>query len=147
MNFTKNTALALIGLAIVGQSVLAMSSGKPVFTAAENVAFEEIIPGVVSFGTVAGDRAQGSHGTFVRIPAGKATPLHTHAAEYHAVIIQGMMENPITDVEISEETLMAGSYYYVPANAPHITRCAADSPVDCISFFYQSVPFDFAVAE
>lgn len=147
MKFTKYSVFALMGLAVVVQGVLAMQHGKPVFTAAEDVVFEDIIPGVVSFGTVTGDRAKGAHGTFVRIPAGKATPLHTHGAAYNAVIIQGKMENPITDVDISDAVLTAGSYYFVPAGAAHITRCAADSPVDCISFFYQDVPFDFAVAE
>lgn len=47
----------------------------------------------------------------------------------------------------SNATLTAGSYYYVPADAKHITRCAADSPVDCVSYFYQDTPFDFAVDE
>ena len=120
---------------------------KSVFTPAEKVVFEDIIPGVVAFGTVSGDRKTGAHGTFVRIPAGKATPLHTHGAAYDAVIIQGNFENPISGDDTSNKVLTAGSYYHVPAGAKHITRCAADSPVDCISFFYQDVPFDFAVAE
>lgn len=118
-----------------------------VFTEAEDVVFEDIIPGVVAFGTVAGDRETGAHGTFVRIPPGQATPLHTHGAAYEAVVIQGNFENPISGAEQSEIVLGAGSYYSVPADAEHVTRCAADSPTDCVSFFYQDVAFDFTPLE
>lgn len=122
-------------------------AAKGVFTAADKVQYQDIIPGVVAFGTVSGDREKGAHGTFVRIPAGKSTPLHTHGAAYQAVVIQGRFENPIEGNDASNTTLTAGSHYSVPAGAKHITRCAADSPVDCVTFFFQSVPFDFAVAQ
>ncbi len=146
---------SLLCIATAAASVLLINQGafadghskKAVYTPANKVMFQDIIPGVVAFGTVSGDRAKGAHGTFVRIPAGKATPLHTHAAAYDAVIIQGKLENPIPGNDASNTALTAGSYYHVPAGAKHITRCADDSPVDCISYFYQSVPFDFAVAK
>ncbi len=117
------------------------------FKAAESLKFDDIIPGVVAFSTVNGDREKGAHGTFVRIPAGQATPLHTHGSEYHAVVISGIFENPIKDDENSQKSLGPGSYYYVPANTPHISRCAASSPTDCLTYFYQTTPFDFAVSE
>jgi len=147
MKISKKIALSVFATMIVGHGVFAMHHKKPVFKAAQDVQFEDIIPGVVSFATVSGDRAKGSHGTFVRIPAGQATPPHIHGAAYHAVIIQGELENPITDVEASNVTLSSGSYYYVPANSVHVTRCAESSDVDCISYFYQDVPFDFTVAK
>ncbi len=120
---------------------------QAVFTSANSVAFDDIIPDVVAFGTVTGDREAGAHGTFVRIPPGQATPLHTHGAAYSAVVIQGNFENPIPGEVASDVVLTAGSYYHIPAGAEHITRCAQDSPVDCMSFFYQDVSFDFAVVE
>ncbi|MBM7067005.1 DUF4437 domain-containing protein [Actibacterium sp. 188UL27-1] len=117
------------------------------FLDASEIVFEDIVPGVVAFATVSGDRENGAHGTFVRIPAGQATPLHTHGAAYEAVVIQGKFENPIEGNDASNVTLSAGSFYSVPADAPHVTQCAADSPVDCVSFFWQGVPFDFAPVE
>lgn len=144
----KIKSLLILGLSIALAVPFAWAmQNKSVFTPAEQVQFDEIVPGIVSFSTVAGDREKGAHGTFVRIPPGKATPLHTHSAEYHGVIIQGKLENPIPDDDASNATLTAGSYYYVPADAPHVTRCAADSKVDCISYFYQDVPFDFTPVE
>jgi len=144
MKSTPILVLALLLSLFLAQSA---SAEQPVFTPADAVSYDDIIPGVVQFGTVAGDRATGAHGTFVRIPPGKATPPHTHAAAYHAVIIQGVLENPVAGDATSQVQLTAGSYYYVPAGSEHITRCAADSAVDCISYFYQAVPFDFAVVE
>ena len=120
---------------------------KGVFMSSADIVFDEIIPGTVAFATVQGNREKGPHGTFVRVPAGQATPMHTHGAAYHAVVIDGHFENPIEGDDASDVTLTKGSYYYVPAGAAHITRCADDSPVDCLTFFYQEVPFDFAVAE
>ncbi len=120
---------------------------KSVFTPSADVVFEDIIPGTVAFATVAGDREKGAHGTFVRVPPGQATPMHTHGAAYHAVVIDGNFENPIDDDDMSNVTLTKGSYYYVPAGAKHITRCAEDSPVDCLTFFYQDASFDFALSE
>lgn len=142
----RSFALAsLATLSLVGS--LAFASENGIFTPASKVNFEDIIPGTVAFGTVAGNRAEGAHGTFVRIPPGQATPLHTHVAAYHAVVIEGKFENPIDGDESSNVTLGKGSYYYVPAGAKHVTRCAADSPVDCLTYFHQDVPFDFAPVE
>ncbi|MEP2978212.1 MAG: DUF4437 domain-containing protein [Lentilitoribacter sp.] len=129
--------LQIAATTIIGAS-MAMADGhgeKGEFISADEVKFEDIIPGVVAFGTFSGDRENGEHRTFVRIPAGKATPLHTHGAAYEAVTIQGKFENPTEGNDASNVTLTAGSYYTVPTNAKHVTRCAADSLVDCISFF------------
>ena len=139
-----------VALAIVMTATLVFAhehaeQGK--FIVADQVEFQDIIPGVVAFGTVSGNRESGSHGTFVRIPPGQATPLHSHGAAYEAVVIQGRLENPIEGNESSNVTLTSGSFYSVPAGARHITRCAADSPVACITYFFQNVPFDFTLAE
>lgn len=126
---------------------LASANDNSVFTPASEVQFNEIIPDVVSFATVAGDRKNGAHGTFVRVMPGQATPPHTHSAGYHAVVLEGKFENPVEGDRHSEITLTKGSYYYIPAGAKHVTRCAADSAVACLTFFYQDVPFDFTTVE
>jgi len=139
-------AIALTAVTLTG--VFADGHGDHgVFKHASKIQFDDIIPGTVAFATVAGDREKGEHGTFVRIPAGQATPPHTHGAAYHAVVIAGIFENPIEGDDNSNEGLTAGSYYYVPKGAVHISRCAANSPTDCITYFHQTVAFDFAVAE
>ena len=144
----KRTLLAAAGLAMAAFGAQAIAGeDKGVFMSSADVEFQDIVPGTVAFAAVVGDRESGAHGTFVKIPPGQATPMHTHGAAYHAVVIDGNFENPIDGDEASNVTLTKGSYYYVPAGAAHITRCAEDSPIDCLTFFYQDVPFDFAVSE
>lgn len=138
----KSSALFTFALlTFAGQSAIA--AGEPNFISQKDVKYDVIIPDVVSFGTVFGDRTKGPHGTFVIIKKGTSTPMHTHSTAYQAVVIKGKVENPIKGDAMSEKALEAGSYYYVPANAEHVTRCAADSPEDCMTFFWQSTPFDF----
>lgn len=110
---------------------------------ADEVKFEEILPGAVWFGTVYGDRNSGPHGTFVKIKRGAATPVHTHSSAYRSVVLAGAVQNPIPADQANPKTLMPGSYYDVPAGAEHITRCEKTSPTDCLTFFYQTAPFDF----
>ncbi|MCG5054353.1 MAG: DUF4437 domain-containing protein [Myxococcales bacterium] len=113
------------------------------FRPAASVQFETILPGVAEFGTVYGDRATGRHGTFVKLTKGGATPPHLHTAAYHAVVLAGLLENPTPSGEAKPTTLPVGSYYFVPAGAEHVTRCADASPSDCLTFFYQEQAFDF----
>lgn len=99
----------------------ALVSEKSVFAQKKNIVFEDIIPGTVAFATVAGNRETGAHDTFVSIPAGQATPLHSHGVDDNA----------------SNVVLNDGSYYYVPASAKHTSRCAAESPTTCLTHFHQ----------
>lgn len=117
------------------------------FVPAGEAEFTDIVPGVVAFATVAGDRESGAHGTFVRIPKGQKTPLHTHGGAYDAVVIEGIFENPIDGDPSSVVRLGPGSYYHVPADAAHVSGCAEDSPTDCLTYFHQATGFDFEVAQ
>jgi quercetin dioxygenase-like cupin family protein len=119
------------------------TSSEATFITPDKVKYDSIIPKAVDFGTVFGSREKGPHGTFVKIKKGQGTPLHTHSQAYHGVVIQGIVENPITGNSASQVRLGAGSYYFVPAGAPHITRCAKTSPTDCKTFFFQDTGFDF----
>ena len=40
-----------------------------------------------------GDMAEGAHGTFVKMPAGFVSEVHTHSQDYYAVVIAGVMVN------------------------------------------------------
>jgi quercetin dioxygenase-like cupin family protein len=114
-----------------------------VFTQAADVKYDVILPDIADFGTIIGDRTKGAHGTFVKIKKGTGTPSHTHGAAYHAVILKGLVENPFAGNAATEVKMGVGSYYFVPAGSDHITRCASDSPTDCMTFFYQDSAFDF----
>lgn len=118
-----------------------------VFTLPDAVKFDIIIPNVAQFGDVGGDREKGAHSTFVKINKGTGTPPHTHSSSYDAVILQGLVENPIPSNQANPVALVPGSYYHVPAGVSHITRCSASSDANCMTFFYQSKAFDFTASK
>lgn len=134
------TAAGLSPMALAG--TIGPTEGA-VFNLADEVKYDVIIPQVASFGTVIGDRSKGAHGTFVKITTGTGTPSHTHSHAYHAVILKGLVENPFPGIPATDVKMKPGSYYFVPAGAEHVTRCAKNSPSDCMTFFYQDAAFDF----
>ncbi len=116
---------------------------QAVFTLKDSVKYDVILPDIAQFGTVTGNRDTGPHGTFVKITKGTGTPAHTHGKIYDAIVLEGTVENPVPATQTNPVQLENGAYYQVPANAEHITRCAASSATDCLTFFYQADPFDF----
>ncbi len=86
-----------------------------------------------------GDLAHGQHGTFIKMPAGFVSPLHTHTEDYWGVVISGVAVNGkpgSADVQ-----LPVGSYWFQKGGEPHITKCI--SPNECIFFINQNGKFDY----
>jgi len=138
-------AISRISIALTTIATLALPAGaiaenetaavmKPADT------LEWVAPDRIPFSYVWGDFKQSAHGEFVRFPAGFVSPVHHHSNAYHGVIVEGVLMNPMGRAE-SAEQLPAGSYYFVPGNAVHTTRCVSDQ--DCIIYIHQDGPFDF----
>ena len=87
-----------------------------------------------------GDRGTGAHGSFGKFPAKFTTPLHTHSGAYHGVVLTGVMTNPF-EGETNPPEMVAGSYWYVPAEALHATACVSETP--CEFYFHALSAFDF----
>ena len=86
-----------------------------------------------------GDLAHGAHGTFIKMPAGFVSPIHTHTGDYYGVVISGVGANGVpgsTDVP-----LPVGSYWFQKRGERHVTKCL--SPNECIFFINQSTKFDY----
>jgi hypothetical protein len=49
--------------------------------------------GELKAGPAYGDLSNGRHGTFLRMPANYVSPLHSHTADYFAVVIEGLVVN------------------------------------------------------
>jgi len=72
-----------------------------------------------------GDLANGAHGTFIKMPAGYESPIHTHTEGYWAVVVSGVMVNGkpgSPDVH-----LPTGSYFFqkgrrAPRNEVHVAE-------------------------
>lgn len=86
-----------------------------------------------------GDLAHGAHGTFIKMPAGFVSHVHTHTEDYWGVVIEGVAVNGqpgSTDVP-----LPVGSYWFQKGGERHVTKCI--SPSECIFFISQNGKFDY----
>lgn len=113
----------------------------------EDLEFGELAKGVngesIQVSTIVG-RFQDEvfHGTFFKIPKGEATIPHTHSEDYHAIVIKGIVENPVEgDEEVIE--VKPGGFWYQPAGEEHTTKCSDSSGEDCLVYLYQAKGFDF----
>ena len=86
-----------------------------------------------------GDLAHGKHGTFIRMPAGYVSTLHTHTEDYFGVVINGVGANERPGE--ADRPLAPGSYWFQRGEEPHITKCL--SKVDCLFFIVQPGAFDY----
>lgn len=86
-----------------------------------------------------GDLLASANGFMVKLPAGYSSPVHYHTADYRGVVIAGVIENP-QEKEGDPKKLNAGSYWFQPGSANHITRCVSD--VDCLVYVAFDGPYD-----
>jgi quercetin dioxygenase-like cupin family protein len=86
-----------------------------------------------------GDHTKGAFGSFVKFPAGFATPLHTHTNAFKIVVVSGtFVQGPEGKPEIR---LGPGSYLAQPGgNYKHTTSC--DKASDCVFFTQANGKFD-----
>jgi hypothetical protein len=90
-----------------------------------------------------GDLTKGPHGSFVKLPAGFISPLHTHSEDYYAVVVTGVIANEAS-AEATNRPLAPGSYYFQKGKAPHVTKCLSAN--ECVIFITQPGKFDYAEA-
>lgn len=143
MTFRKKLTLRTLMLSfcvcIFGSNAVAMEvlSNTP----PAKMAFETTPEGV-GFAPLVGDRFKESYMAMVRLPAGLVSPPHTKSATMYGVLISGEMVHHRIDTDPASHVLLpAGSFYKIPANIPHISRCV--SKIECVTFLYQDGKFDF----
>jgi len=86
-----------------------------------------------------GDLAHGAHGTFIKMPAGFVSPVHTHSEDYWGVVISGVAANGLPGSK--DISLPVGSYWFQKGGEAHVTKCL--SPNECIFFISQNGKFDY----
>lgn len=97
--------------------------------------------GELRAGPAYGDFQNGRHGTFVRMPAGFKSPVHTHTEDYFAVVVEGVGSNHPVGGEA--EPLPTGSYWFQRGEEAHVTECLSET--DCLFFIVQPGKFDYVV--
>lgn len=99
--------------------------------------------GELQAGLAYGDLQHGRHGTFIHMPAGFVSPVHTHTEDYFAVVIKGVGANQLPGGKIIP--LAAGSYWFQKGEEAHVTQCL--SKEDCVFFIVQPGKFDYVPAK
>ena len=85
-----------------------------------------------------GDREHGAHGTFIRMPAGFVSVVHSHTGGYWGVVISGVGVNGTPgSVDVP---LPVGSYWTQKGGEAHFTKCISSN--ECVFFISQNVKFD-----
>lgn len=86
-----------------------------------------------------GDLSKGEHGTFIKMPTGFVSAVHTHTHAYFGVVVTGVgVNSAVGDKDIP---LPPGSYWFQPGGKPHVTKCI--STTECIFFIHQGDKFDY----
>ena len=97
------------------------------------------VHGELSAAPAFGDLAHGAHGTFIKMPSGFVSKLHTHTGDYWGVVISGVGANGLPGSK--DVPLPVGSYWFQKGGEPHVTKCI--SPNECIFFLNQNEKFDY----
>lgn len=90
-----------------------------------------------------GNLQTGKHGTFVKMPAGFSSTIHTHTEDYYAVVIKGVGANHLPGEK--DVPLPVGSYWFQKGEEAHVTKCL--SKTDCLFFLVQPGKFDYVPTE
>lgn len=100
----------------------------------------------VGFAPLIGQRFEEPYMAMVQLPGGLVSPAHLKTANMFGVVVSGTMVHASVSADSRKEVLLpAGSFYKIPANLPHISKCV--SQIDCVTFLYQDGKFDFLPAE
>ena len=139
-------AVALLGLAFAAdaqeQASTTSADALPVAMPAAGLAWKDLDPVGAPGAKVAvlwGDIATGPFGALFELPAGFATPLHTHTHDMKLVVVSGTyLQAPKGKPEFR---LGPGSYLMQPGGRyQHVTRC--DQAAPCIFLVESEGAFD-----
>ena len=134
--------LALCGFAARTQAAEVPAASAPVPVPAADLLWSDLdptgAPGV-EIATLWGDHRKGAFGAFLKLPAGFATPLHTHTHDMKLVIVSGTyVQSPDGGPAFR---LGPGSYLMQPGgDYRHTTSC--DEASECLFFFESDGAFD-----
>ena len=138
--------MAALAISIAAQPSGAADETQVIVNQPPDLIAWEQSPEGASFATLWGDLLADKHGAMVKLPAGVSSAMHIHSVDMHGIVISGTFSHIADGADPSTEVdLPAGSYYLLPANLPHISKCTSE--VECVTFIYQDAKFDFVPIE
>ena len=137
----------VMAAAVMAQGGKSAAKAEPVIMPAADLNWTDLDPAGapgVKIADLWGNHATGAFGSFIKFPAGFATPLHTHTHDFNVVIVSGTF---IQGREGKPEfRLGPGSYLMQPGgNYRHTTSC--DQASDCVVFVESKGAFDLKLVE
>jgi hypothetical protein len=145
MNIRSSTAVSAVFLALLAAgSIAAAAGGASVNTPVTDLKFgptgvSDGVHGELHAAAAYGDHAHGAHGTFIKMPAGFVSKVHTHTEDYWGVVISGVGVNEKPgDAGVA---LPVGSYWFQKGGERHVTKCISAN--ECIFFISQAGKFDY----
>ncbi|HZA70165.1 MAG TPA: DUF4437 domain-containing protein [Nitrososphaeraceae archaeon] len=120
-----------------------MSEGKQEITVpAADLKWEALVPGSpVKMSVLWGDYEKGPVGMLLKAPGGSEGPMHTHASDYHAVLVQGTWVHIVEGDSSAPKELTPGSYVMQPAWQYHKEKFKGSE--DGIVYIHQLGKGDF----
>jgi hypothetical protein len=123
------------------------SGSQPIFIAAAELDWFDLdpenAPGV-QLATLWGDPASGAFGASMRLPAGFASPLHTHTHAMKVVFVSGTYLQEPEGGAVAR--LGPGSFMMQPGgDYRHVTTCGPEA--DCVFFVESAGTFDMFVVD
>jgi hypothetical protein len=95
-------------------------------------------------GALWGVRSKGPAGTLLKVPGGFVAPVHTHTADYRAVVIEGVWKHwPDGAGKDNVLALRPGSYWTQKARIWHADSCISKTP--CTILLINTEPYRTAL--
>ena len=120
-----------------------MITTKQITVPAADLKWEDVAPGSPAKMCVLwGDHKKGPFGMLLKHPAGGADEaMHTHASDYHAVLVQGIWIHTVEGDSSAPKELTSGSYVMQPAWQMHNEKFKGSEY--CIVYIHQLGKADF----
>jgi hypothetical protein len=133
--------MKLLVLAAAGGAVATTAFAADRMIPIERVPWAVETPGQPQrLGSLWGVRSTGPAGTFLKVPGGWEAPIHTHTADYRAVVIQGVWKHwPEASSKAAATSLRPGSYWTQKARQWHADACISSTP--CTILLINSQPY------
>jgi uncharacterized cupin superfamily protein len=91
-------------------------------------------------GSLWGVRSRGPAGTYLKVPGRWQAPVHTHTADYRAVVIEGSWKHWLENgSKAAAPILRPGSYWTQKARQWHADACVSAAP--CTILLINSQPY------
>ena len=91
-----------------------------------------------------GNAKTGPLSFFLRMRPGYRSGKHTHGGNYHGVVLEGTITNPVAGSS-SAKRLAAGSYWFQPKAQIHETNCVSNN--HCVVYIQQQMGLSFYPAK